>query len=212
MTTTTELIICNLQSKLDSIQIIGSEFLEADFKVSITNAMVQAQELNVNSSDTFNLASVIYKHTKHVRDKLDEWRKSANRPYREKIEEINDHAKEFTDVLREIEDITKAKMEQWHLAQQSEKKQQIENLRLAAEMFGVEDEVEVTAENKKSQGYGATIYSQQVKRFRIKNLAEVPPEFLMLNEQAVEETIKSGRIVPGVEIYQETITKIKRTS
>jgi hypothetical protein len=64
---------------------------------------------------------------------------------------------------------------------------------------------------KKTTTDSGSISFKTVKKFRIVNIARIPRDLMIPNEKAIEEQMKSGYSVEGVEYYEEQVPINRRS-
>lgn len=70
--------------------------------------------------------------------------------------------------------------------------------------------IEATAKQEKINQSSETAVVRQIWTFRVTDISKVPAEFLLINEKAVREAIRSGvREISGISIFSESQVAIK---
>jgi len=157
----------------------------------------EVRSLEISSEKSLNRASAAYSEIRRFRLKVDDWKK-ANKAHYDR------EAKRLTDPLLDAENELKEKMLSY---EDSFRKSHEEFLKEAHDFFGIEMQPSMKSVTETSS---VKISTKEVKKWRLSDFSQIPDEFLMVNEKAVEKAIKEGRIVPGIEIYTEEKTTIKR--
>lgn len=186
-----------------------NELIEIDAS-DISDMLSMAKSLVVTNDDGYRGITKLYREAKEWQKKVETARKSLCAPFRLKISEINDKAKELTDPLDQIIDLANAKTNSYQKLLEKAKEQEDEQTRAIAALFDAEDEVYIEPLEKTIRGNGAIAVTKTEKRFKLGDLSKVPLKYLQLNEDIVKQDIKLGiGSIPGIDIYEETITKLR---
>jgi len=177
--------------------------------MAIGHCQKLAKSLVVSCKDSFALAEDFFKNARVLRKKIDEARLEKNRPILEQEKAVNKHAKTMIEPLREVEDILGDKIGAYHQVLDAQQKAEEEKLKALDALFGAEEGAISTGKPDALRGEATTSSIKLIKRYRIADLKQVPAEFLLPNDEAIEAAIKIGRPVPGIEIYTEAKTQIK---
>jgi len=174
---------------------------------------VDISDLDVVDDDDYQLLTSIYAKAREWKGALEDLRKFVTQPYRNKVVEINDRAKQFTSKLDRIIELANQKTCSY-LEKLEKLRQQKE--RAVAEKAGLlglcEDEAPVIHQVMPSSDR-AQVITRTVTKFRLTDLSKVPLQYLTIDERAIEKDIRLGVLsIPGIEIYEETTTSLRRTS
>lgn len=172
--------------------------------IAFTKALV------VDTEESFKKISSIYSQARAWKKAVEEKRKALAEPYRRKVAEINDRAKELTDPLDEIIAIANLKTNAYHQLVEERKKKEDEELRKKAAIFDFE-EIYIPPMEKSLRGDGAVTVTTIETRWKVTDLSQVPLKYLKIDEKAIERDLKLGiEIIPGIELYKEKITNLRK--
>lgn len=178
-------------------------------KKVVTDMVAFVQDLSVTDHDSFQTATLLYNQARDWKKLIDESRKRATEPLRKQTTAINDKAKEMTDPLTKVEDFVKLKVNDYQRLLEEQHKKEEEKLKETADIFEAGD-VYMPPMETSMRGLGATATVKVEKKFILKDLSQVPLQYLMLDEAKVKLSIKMGlNEIPGLEIYEEKTTKLR---
>jgi len=184
---------------------------QTQLKLEIGNQLQRALSLDVVNDAAFKACTAIYAKAKEWRKIIEQKRKEAVDPFRKQIAAINDKAKELSDPLEEIENVTKTKVDGYHRFLEEIKKKEEEKILELAKLLDEEQTPYITPMDSALRGDGAISYSKIEKRFQVTDISKVPAKYLMVNEAAIKNDIKLGiQEIPGVRIYEEKTTQLRR--
>lgn len=188
-----------------------SDLAEKQMKVVIQDMVAFTKDLVVDNDQSFKTATQVYKQARDWKKIIEEKRKAAIEPDRARIAAINDKAKELTEPLDFIIDMTNVKSNGYQRLLEQKKKEEEEKIKQAAEALDISfEDVYIAPQSSTIRGDGAIATTKVEKRFRLVDLSQVPLEFLMLNEAKVKSSIKLGiNTIPGIEIYEEKVTQLR---
>lgn len=177
---------------------------------NIDEALNIAHHSVIKNEDDLNHAHKVWKELKKTKKELEAIRKKAIEPARDHISSWNDRIKKLTDPIDQIDEIIKRKTEEYvKLCEQNKISEQI-SLQEAASIFDISTDVYIEPVAKTLRTEGAIVYTQVVKRFRVTDLSRVPQKYLQINADLVDIEIKLGiNEIPGIEVYEEKITKMR---
>lgn len=144
--------------------------------------------------------------------KIEEVRKHVNEPYRKAMAYNNDRAKPFTDKLEKIEVLLKAKLEFWKKKREKEIKEKEEEAKLmqAALQLEVNPFMGDSSAKLIVRTVDAMSYEKSDWKFEVECLAEVPLQYLKVDEDKIKAMIRAGiRDIPGIKVYEEKKTIIR---
>lgn len=180
------------------------------FNESVSRFVGAAGEIVIDSKKSFDGASLDFKRARQLKKEIEAWKLRTTAPYREIVAAINARASEFIEPLQEVESILSFKMSDFTRKEHLSKQQIQQKIVEAQALFDVDGSIEAPVSPKnKMKGSGATVSIKSVKKYRVVDFAEVPREFLMINEDAVKQAMKDGRVIPGIEIYEEQKTQTR---
>ncbi len=195
-----ELIDWEINTELSNSNDGVSSFKESCHKmISYTDSVVILDDAEHKRS------MQVFRKARKWRAEIEQARKRATEPFRNRINAINQTAREISAPLHEIEEKLETKAleyKEW-LQQEADRK-----LKEAAALWDLE-ELPISSEISINTKDTVTC-TRTTKRFRLKDLKAVPQEFVMINEEAINKAIKNGiNEIPGIEIFEETITSIR---
>jgi len=166
-----------------------------------------------SSEVAFHSASDFYAQSAHTLKEIDFVRKRRNQPHQDKINEINDEARVFTDILKEIQQIAKQKCEAYQKMLEERKAEEQKNIEEAREIFGIENDLASPHLPPVLRAKGATLFTRTVRKFRIVDSSKIPSKYLKVDEEAITQDIKLGiQEIPGLEIYEEKVSQMRSRS
>ena len=181
----------------------------------------QVNTLTVADQKEYDSAGVFCKDIKTARKKIEEKRKFFVDPYNQTVKRINEIFKDKTKSLDEIEKLVKGKMIAWY---------QIEQKRIEAERAEIDEQnrkklekqaAKIEAEPEKiiapvalkagpavieqtSKTENATMTVKKNWKWDLIDMAQVPAEYLILDEKKLNRIVKAGiREIKGIRIYSE---------
>lgn len=179
------------------------------FEYVIDDALERAMIYDVcsqwSAEEAINLIAKVRNYIK----KIEEARKRINEPYRKMMIYTNERVRPFTEKLDRIQTILLNKINFWKEKQEIEQKELEKEADLLKEALQIEVSPYIKREThlRTSEALG---YKRIQWKFEIQCLAEVPRHYLMIDEEKVEATLKSGiREIPGLKIYEEKKTIIR---
>lgn len=187
---------------------ISSMFDEApsvvdQVQVAVNDLLALAKGLEVLDDGAYKRATFLYTKAREWRKTVEDKRKKLTEPMRRQTAMVNDHAKLLTEPLDEVINITNSKCSEYQerlQAQQSEDNWLVELL----------DGGAIQSKIEPINGAYAVMSVKTVTKFRVLEGHKVPPEYLCVDEEALERAIKRGvREIPGIEIYEEKQTSLR---
>lgn len=180
------------------------------FEAKIEKFLDYAKSFSVTNGSSAEEAITLGGEAKSLSKKIETTRKGITEPARKFINRINDVARSLSDKLDQVEDIVKSKVSAWKKT--DGERQALEN-KASAEMIASLDldVVPYMQEAPKNiRGDGAMSFEQTVWKFEVTNEAEVPRQYLSVDEAKIKLMIKAGiREIPGLKIYTEQKTIIR---
>jgi vacuolar-type H+-ATPase subunit I/STV1 len=161
---------------------------------------------------------------KAILKRIDSVRKQIVGPANEFVKAVNAFAKQYTSRLETIESETVSKVNRWQVEQ---RRIQMEAQRKAAEEArkiqeelnkkAVEANVEpvrvmapVIPEKAVTRTESGSASLRKVWKWNLTDFSAVPDEYKSINTVAINQAVKNGlRVIPGVEIYEESETVIR---
>lgn len=185
------------------------EFPLDGIKKIITDMRLFAENLDVTNEDGFKKITSLYAEAKKWEKIIDAKRLEQNAPDQTRINARNDQAKEVTAPLKGIIVVCKQKADEYQRHLERAKREEEDRISKAALIF--DDHVPYIAPLEKTQrGDGAIAVAKEETRFRVLDLAKVPRQYLMLDEQKVKLSIKMGvGMIDGLEIYTKKTTQLR---
>jgi len=193
-----------------------------DYKREAVRISADVKALEVKDDESLNLAVMIGGNAKKIAKAIDAQRKAIILEPAEFVKGVNAIAKAITDSLEEAERIAKQKIGQHQARIEMERRKQEEAARKAAEELqkrinaeakkaGVEAPVVmapvIPEQQKVVRTETAAAHQRKVWSFEVLDLAAVPVEYKIVDEQLIRDAVKMGiREIPGVRIFEETKT------
>jgi hypothetical protein len=193
----------------------------AKFELEITKWEGETKALEVRDDESRGQAAMIGGAAAKLTKKLDAKRKEILAPYKDFEKSLNGFVAGFTDRLRDISNLTKAKEMRFVALQEmqrreAEKKAQEATAKLQAkidkeaEKKGIEP-IQVLAPvvppqpTKMRTETGTTSYEVKSWAGEIINDSEVPRVYCEVSQRLINQAVKEGcREIPGVKIYEKT--------
>ena len=176
----------------------------------ISDMVAFVTELVVDNEGAYRKVTSLYKQAREWKKAIEAKRKELVEPFRSRVAEINDRAKELTDPLDRVVEQSNAKVAGYHKLLEERKKAEDEKIRAEAALFDAAEELYIPDSPKTIRGDGAISVTRTEKRFKVMDLAKVPTKYLMVDEKALMQDIKLGITdIPGIEIYEETTTQLR---
>lgn len=163
----------------------------------------------VNCKESYGKITKLYADARGWKKKIEARRKELIEPFRKKMSEINDRAKNLTDPLDKFIDVANVKSNGYLRMLEDIKRKEDELLREAAAMFD-DAPIYIPPMEKNLRGDGATMIQKTEKKFRVLDVTKIPMKYLMVDEDAIKRDIKLGLSeIEGLEIYEETTTQLR---
>ncbi len=191
--------------------VIHSEELQPlEIQNEVNKIFELANSLVVNNEEAFREITGLYKRAKDWEVKIEDLRKEANRADQARIDARMEYARGLTRPLQTAQMMAKQKSGAYQRDLERKKQEEIAAVTAAAALFD-EETPYIQPVDKRLKGDGATVSTAKIYKFRIKEREKIPNEYLTVNEELINKLINSGlKKIDGIEIYEETITKIKR--
>lgn len=190
------------------------------------DGMVQEASSIVIEDDAENAAAVALGTTaKMLAKKIEEQRKRIVEKPNDFVKGVNSFCRIFTDKLGNIEDVLKVKLSQYRVALEQKRREQEKAAKKEAAEMQKKMEAEAKEKNiappeaiapvlpKKAATVRTETGSASGRKqwvFKVVNEAEIPREWLRLDEMKVRDAIRGGvRNIEGLEIYQEETTTFR---
>jgi hypothetical protein len=141
------------------------------------------------------------------------------------IGRVNRFCKTLTEPIEQIKASANAKikdyqkvMQQKAQEEQEKARQEREKLQAILDKEAKEKGIEgvVVAERVVEQSKtirteaGVTTYSVSLRKWEEEDISKVPIEYLMVDKKKVDAAVKGGIMVPGIRIWEETETRLRR--
>jgi len=163
-------------------------------EISIDGLVKKSQSFEVSSQETSKQALSMALQARDIRKAIDSKRIELNKPALSFQRAVNAFSKTIDGKLRSIEQTLQSKIQNFDI----ERKE-------AHKAVGI-----APPETKIKIEEGGT-YTQTVWEFTVVDESKIPREFLMVNEKAINESIRKGvRKIDGVEIKSKEITRMRR--
>lgn len=174
-----------------------------------SKALGAAETLVIASPDDMAAATDVLSKIKTVGKMIKERKESITRPLNESLKSVRDLFQPIESNHADAERIIKGKMLAW---------QDAEEKRIAREQLAIAKRVEkgtmkpetavakmenVGTVQTTSKGKIGEVSTRIVKKYRVTDESKLPREYLIPNMPKITEDLKSGRDVPGAEIYEE---------
>lgn len=196
----------------------------SEYDKAIDAMVVQAKGHEVTDEETNTNAVAMAGQAKAIANKVEKLRKSIVDAPNQFVKSVNNFAKQYTGKLAEIESNLKAKINRYQVEQQRARieaqKRAEEEARKLQELVNKEsvdagiEPVQVVAPVipvatiTRTDNGSASL--RKVWTWRLKDFAQVPDQFKVLNEKEINLNIKAGaRNIPGLEIFEEAQTVIR---
>lgn len=195
-----------------------SESIPVDLNGSLTEIQLvikrmisTVESIDVQDDSSYKEMTSIYADARQWQKKVEAQRKELIEPFRKREAAINDRAKTLTLPLGHIIHIANSKVNKYAEMLEEIKKKKEEQLKQEAAVFDVDpNELYIPEEKENLVGDGASIVIRTEKRYHVKDLKQVPEQYLEINEKAIKNALKLGVLeIPGLEIYEEKTTTLR---
>lgn len=192
---------------------------------AIAEMQAQAQALEVKDEGSNSAAVALAGKAKKIFKAIEAARKGFVSDPNAYVRSVNGLAKNYQAMFGEVENGLKQKIAQYRHRVELDRRKAEEAARKATEAAQKKIDAEAKAANvapvkldkpvvpKKenvTRTENGAAHIQKVWTFEIEDEAQVPREYLMVNEKAIREAVKAGvREIPGVKVYQESKTVIR---
>jgi hypothetical protein len=189
---------------------ISYEHHEGMIKNNINAMVYMADSLSVMNDEGYKQVTSLYRTARDWKKVIEQKRKEMVEPFRKQVAYINDKAKELTDPLDTVIELSNRKANAYVRFLDEMKLKEEAKLKAAASLFEAEDEVYLPPTSNLLKGSDAVAVTMVEKRFKLTDISLVPTKYLTLNEGEIKKDLKLGILeIPGIEIYEETITKLR---
>jgi hypothetical protein len=170
-------------------------------------------DIRVVDDKSYKEATFLYNKARTWKKFIEDCRKRITEPYRKKTASINDKAKELTSILDTfIDDANRKTCSYLQLLEEQRLKKEAE-LKSKVSLLDLEEDSVAPVQSIVPAGDGAIMVTKRTTKFRVIDEAKVPSQYLMVNEEAIQHAIKLGMLeIPGIEIYEETTSSLRKTS
>lgn len=165
------------------------------------HAMVSfVSDFEIKNEEDYKKMKKCYSEARKAKNLLEDKRKEINSPFRKKISLVNEKAKSFDELFDKIIEMTTSKVIDYD-------KIKHEELRKAAEVFSLSIyDVDLTINDDE-----AYTTEKKTVKFKVNDISLVSRDYLTIDDQKVKEALRAGiRSIPGLEIYEETTTALRR--
>jgi hypothetical protein len=165
-------------------------------------------KLEIIDEKTFNAGTFLWKWLKDWKRLSETERKQEGKPYRDKVNSINDKYEKLSAPLEKFEKMIKSQIEEYQSILEMRRIVNLKSAQEASEILG--ESVLLPEQPKSLRGNGAIAYQKIERKFRVLDLVKIPLKYLMINEAKIKEDIKLGIFeIPGIEIYEEKTTQLR---
>lgn len=183
---------------------------EEEIRDRVITMRALAIATKIDGEESYCKITSLYSEARDWKKQVESKRKALTEPLRKQIASVNDRARELTDPLDEIIQITNRKAGDYAALLESKRIEQEISLKEAASLFDSEREVFVEEIPSTIRGDGALSVTKIEKRFRLIDITKVPSKYLTIDEAAVKQDLKLGvQEIPGLEVYEEKTTNLR---
>jgi hypothetical protein len=137
-------------------------------------------------------------------------RKKLNQPHQDRINQNNDEAREFTDILKHVQQIAMQKCESYQKLLEQKKQEEIQKIEEAREIFGTDDALVAPHLPPPMRLKAASLVTRTVRNFRIVDKEKVPKKYWIIDEEAIKQDLKLGlNEIPGIEVYEQQVSQMR---
>ena len=196
------------------------------FRNKAKQLAAQASAIKVQDHESQLAAITLAGTIKKVAKTVEDARKEYTSPINEHVKSVNGLAKEITTPLdtgmRHLtgqlnQYASKVELERRKAEEEARRQAEVEQKHLDAEAKAAGVEAPIVPEILPAKPEKATVrteagtsYQRKIWTFEIDKLDEVPREYMLLNEKAVNAAIRNGvRSIPGLKILETTSTVIR---
>lgn len=187
-----------------------------------------AEQLQVVDEDSQKRAIEMAGQAKGLFKRVEDMRKETVGPHNEFVKKVNGLCKTITDPLQRIEDRVKVKITQFAAKQEQKRREREAAERREREELQKKLDAEAAASNtvpvkvadpvqpkaptqRAIHTAEGSAHQRKEWRFEVEDTSKVPTQYLIVDHAAIRKAVAAGvREIPGVRIYEETTTVIKR--
>ena len=175
-----------------------------------SHSVVQkAESLVIDSNESAEGSAELLKEIKIQLNNAEDTRKSFTQPLNESLRNINEAFKKATEPLTKAESIIKNKILTWR-REENERIQREEARRQKLQMahYSKGHNVNPLVQMDRVQKVGATS-TKKVWRWELKSFKDLPDEFKMTNDVAINQAIREGkREIKGLRVYEDEVLAV----
>jgi len=178
----------------------GKKLLDSE-KENADKMLEFARSAKINTPTEYRMALDNIALIRAIRDSIEEKKERVSSYAKDYLKKISSIANEMLDPLDKAEEIFFSKMQEFERMR--------EDMITQADAFGLE--IDPSWRKIPTESERTECYVRISHRFAIQDKNSVPMEYLMLDEKKLKEAVKNGiRVIPGIEIIEETKTIIRR--
>lgn len=180
-------------------------------KQQATKALTAANDLVIASQEDMTAATDVLSKIKTVGKMIKERKEAITRPMMESLNSVRDLFKPIETNHADAERIIKGKMLNYQDAVEKKDREERERLAARVEKGTMKPETAVAKMEAmpevqaSTQGKVGAIAFRTVKKYRVVDEAKLSREYLMPNMAKINEALKAGKTVEGVEAYEEKV-------
>lgn len=185
-------------------------------KGEVVEFLYENQELKIQTRDEYTQAGDLLKEIQMRVKKVEEKRKEYTTPLDDMKKKIMADFKQISDPLEQFIADVKGKMLEFVRAEQKRADEEQKRLEAEALEKAKKENVSeivvpiVNQEVKTQRGAVATTTVKKVWKWKLEDEAQVPREYLCVNDSALTQAVRDGiRSIPGITIYQDEQISIR---
>jgi hypothetical protein len=165
-----------------------------------------ASMINIEDQKSAEFAIGFAGEARKVKKRIESTKLAITEPYRDFVGEINCLAKNYTEKLDKVSEIIESKLTTW----KKEEDKKASEIDLSAALESGDALTLATQDNSKLRASNCTAFERDVWKYEVKDIFQVPIDYMEINENSVKLAIKNGlRNIPGLRIYKETVTQLR---
>lgn len=178
---------------------------------SIDERINQILSMKINTREDFEFVGDVYAHARDAQKKVESYYKEQKEPLKKQINRLTFEEKKAIEPCTRLIGLCNSMINQYYreveLQKEAQRKREIEDAKILDIPI---EKVYVEPVAPKLYASNATTATRKETKYDVVNIAEVPAEYLTLNDAAVKRAIKMGiRKIPGLDIYDEIKRNLK---
>lgn len=178
-----------------------------EFRRAAEGALVLAKSAKVETSEEVETAGGVAAELRKIEKAIHTRRLEATKEARDFVAHVNDYAAQISRPIGEAKRLISEKLMKWQVEErrrQDEARREIQKAEAEALLSG-QQPVQVTRQPETVKA----IQTRKTLQIEVVNIADVPAQFLQIDEAKVKETIRAGRTVPGIRHFYAEVPVVR---